>query len=292
MQQKSWNDYPILPYVRLCYRFISSNFFQAERRLLDYLILFLEKGTYELTVEGTAYMLYEGDFALIQPGIPFTTKGIGECVVPNAHLDWFYNAERSKSFVTTPGQTHIDGYMNLLQPQLNDFPSIRLPVKLYPEQPLKCRDTLYRMIEHFKHNDIRSMLTVQKLATELLLLLLGSDGNTSAGSNEFEEQQFVNKMNAFLSFHLSTPLTVDKMAKHAGYSDSHFSTVFIANFGSTPHQYLVKLRIQKARELLSTTSLNLELIAEYCGFGSASHLSKAYKSQTGLSPREYRRSLS
>ncbi|UVI33183.1 helix-turn-helix transcriptional regulator [Paenibacillus spongiae] len=288
LQDKSWKDYPVLPYIRLCYRFRAADFFQGERRLLDYLILFLEEGRYILQVDGAEYEILPGEFALIQPGVLFTTRGFGSCVVPNAHLDFFYNEERERSFVTTPGQTNLDSYADLLQPRLIDFPLVNLPVKLVPRQPGKLKDTLYRMIEAFKHNDIHSMLQVQKLATELLQLLLG-DGEHSR-SADFEHQQLVAKMNAFLSFNLSSPITVEMMAKHAGYSESHFNTLFNAHFGVTPHQYLLDLRLQKARELLDTQELKLDLIAEYCGFANASHFSKAFKRRYGMSPRYYRES--
>ncbi|MBM7564923.1 helix-turn-helix domain-containing protein [Paenibacillus sacheonensis] len=286
-REHSWNDHPILPYVRLCYRFVSQPFFQGERRLLDYLFLSMEKGRYILTVEGADYELNEGEFALIQPGVLFTTRGFGDCVVPNAHLDFFYNPARAQSFVTTPGQANIAPYAHLLQPRLNDFPEVDIPVLLRAKQPQLYRDTLLQMIEQFKRNDIPSTLKVQQLALELLQLLLGSGGG-GAASYDFEGLQFVRKMNAFLSFNLSAPLSVEEMAKHAGYSESHFSTVFGHHFGTTPHQYLLRLRLQKAQELLGTTTLKLEQVAAYCGFASDSHLSKAFKRQTGLSPREFR----
>ncbi|QHW32911.1 AraC family transcriptional regulator [Paenibacillus rhizovicinus] len=290
-REHSWNDYPVLPYVRLCYRFVSPPFFQGERRLLDYLFLYLEKGRYALTVEGVDYELNEGDFALIQPGLPFTTRGYGDCVVPNAHLDFFYNPAREQSFVTTPGQTNLEPYRQLLQPRLNDFPDVRIPVLLQAQPPRPFKDTLLRMMEHFKHNDIGSALKVQQHALELLGLLLGSGGTGGSGASfAFEGQQFVQKMNAFLSFSLSAPLSVEAMAKHAGYSESHFTTVFAQHFGTTPHQYLLQLRLQKAQELLGTTALKLTQIADYCGFASDAHLSKAFKRQLGVSPREFRAS--
>lgn len=283
----SWSDYPVLPFVRLCYRFEQSAFFQGERRLLDYLFLFLEEGRYLLTVEGTEYELLPGDFALIQPGQLFTTKGIGRCLVPNAHLDFFYSPLREQSFVTTPGQTNLASYMELLQPRLNDFPSLQLPVKLAPRQPQQLKELLYRMIGHFKHNDIQSMLLTQKLATELLVLLITDYEESS--SARFEDQQFAAKMKSFLVSHISSTVSVVDMARHAGYSESHFNVVFHRLFSVTPHQYLLGLRLDKASELLAGTDHKLDLIAEYCGFANASHFSKAFKKKLGCSPRAYRK---
>jgi len=288
--QHSWNEHPVLPFIRLCYRFKETSFFQGERRLLDYLFLYMEEGRYLLTVEGIEYELLPGDFALIQPGMLFTTRGYGRCVVPNTHLDFFYNPNRERSFVTTPGQTNLEPYSELQQPRLNDFPNLQLPIKLKPRHPDQFKELLSRMIEHFNNNDIHNVLHAQKLAMELLLLLIGDFETT--GSLAFEDQQFVTKMKAFISFHLSGTITVESMAKHAGYSESHFNVIFHHSFGATPHQYIVNLRLEKASELLAATGLKLDLIAEYCGFANASHFSKAFKKRYGLSPRHFRNAQS
>jgi len=282
-----WTEELALPYVRLCYRFINESFFQGPRRLLDYLVLYLEQGRYVLTVEGTEYELFEGEFALIQPGWLFTTRGYGQCIVPNTHLDFFYRPRRTDSFVTTPGMTSLEGYSELVQPRLNDLPGVQVPVKFKPKRPVECRDTLYRMIEHFKGNDLRSALQVQKLALELLLHMIGD--NELPVSAGFAEQQFRAKMNAFFSFRLSAPLSVGDMAEHAGYSESHFSALFVRSFGTPPHRHLLLLRIERAKELLASTPLKLDLIADYCGFADAAHFSKVFKRETGLAPSAYRR---
>ncbi|SFT19503.1 AraC family transcriptional regulator [Paenibacillus sp. BC26] len=279
----------ISPHVRLCYTFERSDFFQGPRRLLDYLFLYLEKGRYVLTIEGKEYELLEGEFALIQPGLLFTTRGYGECVVPNAHLDFFYNSLREQSFVTTPGLTNLSHYADLLQPRLDELGLSQLPPIIAPENPKKLKQTLQQMIDCYKNHDIVSTIKVQQLALELLVQLIGSSGRQSP-STDYYEHRFRARMEAYLSSNLSAPLSIAAMAQHIGYSESHFCLMFKQIFGEPPHSYLIGLRIGKAKELLSTTELHLEVIAEYCGFANASHFSKAFKQITALTPSGYRQS--
>ncbi|WP_165452531.1 AraC family transcriptional regulator [Paenibacillus thalictri] len=287
---ENWNDHLVHPYIRLCYKYRPPvpAFFQGPRRLLDYLIQFIEKGRYILTVEGVEYELNEGEIAVIQPGVLFTTHTFGECIVPNTHLDFFYNTSRAHSFVTSPGQTDLSPHAHLMQPRLNDFPDIHIPVKFVPENPDLFRSTLLQMIEHHKSVDLRDTIKLQQLAMDLLLQLLGT-GKKALSEND-AEQQLIQKMKAYLASNLSSPVSVKNMAKHAGYSESYFNMMFTKMLGMTPHAYLLNLRLERAKELLAYPT-KFENIAEYCGFADAAHFSKAFKKKYGCSPREYRSRL-
>ncbi|SDW70076.1 AraC family transcriptional regulator [Paenibacillus sp. CF384] len=279
----------VSPHVRLCYTFERSDFFQGPRRLLDYLFLYLDKGRYVLTIEGKEYELLEGEFALIQPGLLFTTQGYGDCVVPNAHLDFFYNPLREQSFVTTPGMTTLTKYAELLQPRLDELGMAQLPPIIVPENAKKLKQTLMQMIDNFKNHDVISMIRVQQLAMELLIQLIGSSDRQSPTS-DYYEHRFKARMEAYLSSNLSAPLSIADMAQHIGYSESHFCLIFKQVFGEPPHSYLVGMRVGKAQELLRSTDLHLEVIADYCGFANASHFSKTFKQITSLTPGGYRNS--
>ena len=57
----------------------------------------------------------------------------------------------------------------------------------------------------------------------------------------------------------------------------------------SPHQYVVRARVDEARELLSRTDLPVGDIAALCGFSSTGHLATWFKRLTGARPLEYRR---
>lgn len=87
---------------------------------------------------------------------------------------------------------------------------------------------------------------------------------------------------------LDRDISVEAMAREAALSTAHFGRVFAAAFGETPHQYLIKRRIERAQQLLAGTGLSIAEIALQTGFSSQSHFSDAFRRAIGISPRRYR----
>ena len=74
-------------------------------------------------------------------------------------------------------------------------------------------------------------------------------------------------------------------------SEVWFRRLFKEKYGTSPHAYLISLRIEKAKRLLSDSTLAVTEIAEACGFSGVYHFCKAFKNKTALTPTDYRRSL-
>lgn len=90
---------------------------------------------------------------------------------------------------------------------------------------------------------------------------------------------------------LDTDLNLQALAKETGYSRVHFLRMFRAATGYPPHNYLLNLRVDRARELLANPTLSLTDIALECGFSSHSHLTRVFRQLLGSTPSEYRRGL-
>lgn len=80
------------------------------------------------------------------------------------------------------------------------------------------------------------------------------------------------------------------LAQEAGYSRGHFLKMFRASIGTTPHQYLLKRRVDHARFLLKGREISIVDIAADCGFSSQAHLTQIFRQHVGVTPAEYRRS--
>lgn len=89
----------------------------------------------------------------------------------------------------------------------------------------------------------------------------------------------------------SCDLSLQVLANESGYSRVHFVRMFRAATGYSPHNYLLNLRLERARELLNNPSLSLIDIALDCGFSSHSHMSRLFHKSVGVTPSAYRRSL-
>jgi AraC-like DNA-binding protein len=82
--------------------------------------------------------------------------------------------------------------------------------------------------------------------------------------------------------------TLEDLAKEVGVSRAGLAQKFKKHLGDTPLHYLTVIRMQKARALLSTTSDNIETIAEAVGYSDAFSFSKVFKRITGIPPRDFR----
>jgi AraC family transcriptional regulator len=88
---------------------------------------------------------------------------------------------------------------------------------------------------------------------------------------------------------LESELRLDDLARAAGLSRAHFARAFRQATGETPHAYLRRRRVERARRLLADTQLDVAAIAGLTGFSSPSHLGRVFKSVTGVTPGAYRR---
>jgi DNA-binding response OmpR family regulator len=92
-----------------------------------------------------------------------------------------------------------------------------------------------------------------------------------------------------LGVHFGNDLSVDGLAEIVGISGSHLAHLFRAETGMTVRDYLNRVRVEIARDLLSHTDENLAEIAAFVGFFDASHLSRVFHQIRGKRPSAYRR---
>ncbi len=84
------------------------------------------------------------------------------------------------------------------------------------------------------------------------------------------------------------PLTLERLADSAHLSPTHFSRLFKETFNLAPIQYLIRLRIAKACQLLPDRNLTIVDVAEQVGFSDSNYFSRQFKQVMGQSPQTYR----
>lgn len=87
---------------------------------------------------------------------------------------------------------------------------------------------------------------------------------------------------------ISTPLCVEDMAKSMRMSSSHFIRIFKAQVGYSPLAYQTRLRMERAKDLLRSTSLRVSEIAVEIGYQNPMYFSSTFKKHTSMTPLEYR----
>ena len=92
----------------------------------------------------------------------------------------------------------------------------------------------------------------------------------------------------YINAGLADRLTLDDTAASIQMSSFHFARMFKVTTGHTPHAYVTRLRIERAQELLRTSSLSMSTIARKVGFASRSHFARTFLRLTGISPHRFR----
>lgn len=84
-------------------------------------------------------------------------------------------------------------------------------------------------------------------------------------------------------------LTNATLARACNISEVYFRKRFTTLFHLSPKQYVIGIRIQNAKQLLSEGNMKIAAIAEYCGFASTYHFCRIFKGRVGVSPSDYRK---
>ncbi|HEX3048572.1 MAG TPA: helix-turn-helix domain-containing protein, partial [Bacillota bacterium] len=94
----------------------------------------------------------------------------------------------------------------------------------------------------------------------------------------------------FIKNNFMQDLTLKMASDYVGLSESHFSYLFTKTTGESFIDYLTRLRIEKAKELIGSTNLKIYEIALQVGYTSTEHFSRVFKKLTGISPNLYKNS--
>ncbi|BAN49984.1 putative AraC family transcriptional regulator [Metapseudomonas resinovorans NBRC 106553] len=120
------------------------------------------------------------------------------------------------------------------------------------------------------------------LLRALHLRLFGELKRRPVGSLDIE------RLDGYIQDNLARRISVAELAQVACLSPSHFHAQFKSSLGLTPHQYLLKSRLDRAARLLRESEQPLVRIAEECGFSSQSALTTAMRRYLGLTPKRLR----
>lgn len=82
-------------------------------------------------------------------------------------------------------------------------------------------------------------------------------------------------------------ITNAKLAEKCNISEVYFRRLFLKQYKITPKQFIIDIRIGKAKQLLTEGALKISAVAERCGFSNPYHFCRMFKEKTGLTPTEY-----
>lgn len=124
-----------------------------------------------------------------------------------------------------------------------------------------------------------SMLITHELIRNILKLKVFED----LALKKYEVQIAIDYMNQ----HFEEKITIDSLSKLTNMSKSNFNRIFKKEMGISPIEYLINIRLIKAKKFLRQKNINITEISVKCGFYSSSHFSSCFTKQLGISPSDY-----
>lgn len=214
----------------------------------------------------------KGDFCLTPAQMPFFARWDSD--------DRFLQIRIASDFMQSVAQETLDTNPNRLE--------------LLPK--FRTRDPQIEAIgmmlwAELKQENIGGKLYIDSLANVLAVHLLRHYATTnphlSIYTGGLSERQLLHVL-GYINEHLDQDIKLADLAALLGMSQFHFSHLFKQSMGIAPYHYLLRQRVERAKQLLKQTDRSILEIALMCGFNSHSHLTKQFRQLTGITPRTYR----
>lgn len=153
---------------------------------------------------------------------------------------------------------------------------------------IRCVDTILSSHQLTYANEL-----IRQSQLLLFLALLIQEYQKSSAKNTSELlpwQTYMESAVSFIKDNYDKEITVHDICSYTGITRSHLTRIFQQALHTSPYDYLLEVRLNKASSLLKTTQLPIKQIAMMVGYRDALVFSKIFKQKTGLSPKTFRSS--
>ena len=160
----------------------------------------------------------------------------------------------------------------------------RFPSRAISEYDLQRVDRIFDVLDQSSvHPDIYQAELYSSILQLIVLLCKSTDTTTKDGFGSIQMAV------EYINDHITEDITIDRICASIYMSKYHFCRLFKEKIGLTVMEYVLKTRIMMAKELLSFSNMSVTEISEACAFSSVSCFSRAFKSETGVSPLHYKK---
>jgi AraC-like DNA-binding protein/quercetin dioxygenase-like cupin family protein len=238
------------------------------------------KGIHRMDEE--AYHVVEGDVFIITPDMVHSYENVSGLSLVNI----LYVPER----------------LNLSSYDINDLPGYHV---LFMVEPVyrrrdQFRNRLHINLEELSHalglvkqmehemSDLQCGYKYTTVALFMQLICYLSRCYSSVDTPGIRAMMKIGKLLSYIEQHYHRTLTLDDLTSIAHMSMSTLQRTFKTILGYSPMDYVIRLRISKAKEYLRDSDLNIGEIAVRTGFNDSNYFSRKFSDIAGFSPREYR----
>lgn len=151
----------------------------------------------------------------------------------------------------------------------------------------RMKPLLDALARESSESDAAAQLMAESLLVQLFVTLWRE--RFAADGQQLAPRARLAQLLGYLRRHCTQPIDLERLAQRFGYSPRNLRRVFREATATTPHDYLVKLRLGRAMRALRASDAPVTAVALASGFNDGNHFSYAFKKQTGMSPSRYRR---
>lgn len=243
-------------------------------------IVLILDGTALHLLNGEKVTVKAGDLLVIHPGYTHAYDQTGELELINIIYD------SRKLFLPV-----LDGYSLPLFRYF--FPDGSEPVNCTAKPLLQLNQDEQRKLIGMIHEmdtELReSHLGCGLYSLSLLIEIIVTVCRLAGAKNQEKLTPFrIGEVLSYMNTHYQQSVSIDSLARRACMSRRNFFLQFKSTTGCSPVQYLVKLRIMHASELLLYSALSIGDIAWKCGFSDGNYFCRKFREGTGVSPRRFR----
>jgi transcriptional regulator GlxA family with amidase domain len=132
--------------------------------------------------------------------------------------------------------------------------------------------------------------TALSVARHLVMFLVRPGGQAQYShmlSRQARTSEPLRELQVYMLEHLKADLSVEALAERIGMSPRHFSRVCLREMKMNPGQFVDRLRVEAAQQMIDSSSMGLKEIADDCGFGSADSMRRTFQRVIGITAGEY-----
>lgn len=231
-----------------------------------YMIHYIYKGKGTFTCEGKAYTLSEGNFFFIEPDIEIK-----------------YEADQKD-----PWTFYWIGFRGALVKDYLQRTIISRRNPIFTEvDSAEIKDIIGEIIEiSFIHQD-NDLLLNAKLLEILYHLTTVFPVTDELTQNSKKSNLFVEAFQ-FIRNNYEQNIRISELAQRMSVDRTYLHRIFMNEIDMGPKEYLTKVRIRKAQDLLRQSELPIKTISVSVGYENPQQFARVFKQETGFSPREYR----
>lgn len=253
---------------------------EAARRLYDHEFVYFEDGACEVEYAGKIMNFSRGGWMIVEPGILHKsialTENVRRCWV---HFDWIWHKPH--------GEIPVCAYA----PAIPDKKRVRKAPSFVPRTffsgKIKEGSALPKLLDEIILTDT---VKARALFLQILIDVLGTEKNEQPPGIINGNQAF--RLKSLLDAMPAQDKSIRELSSSLGMSYEHLERVFKSGFGVSPLAYLNRLRIERAKSLLTSGRYTVSEAASAAGFNDAAYFSRAFRKYAGLAPSEFTKKFS